>query len=137
MPESKKESKWFIVFIVLSVVAVIASSFYTFYFKKNYDFIIETSCDPSLEVCFERDCTNPDDCPPNGLSNFKRFSLNANDFSKCTNEDCTESCMTGLIECVQLECVPDPIYGETCTTLEIYNVNETPEQTEEEVGVQE
>lgn len=115
MPEEDKKHNWFITLMILCVVAVIAWSFYVFFFQKNYDFIVETDCDPLKEVCLQRDCSNPEDCPPNELVIFKRYSLNANDFQSCENEDCTEACLSGAIECELLECVEDPDYGETCT----------------------
>jgi len=120
MPEEDKKLNWFIILTILCVVAVVGSSFYVFFFQKKYDFIIETTCNPEEEVCLQRDCTNPEDCPPNELSIFKRYSLNANDFKSCENEDCTEACLSGAIECELLECVEDPEYGETCIDPEIY-----------------
>jgi hypothetical protein len=120
MDETKEEKSgnWFLWAIVLCCAVAVAVSFYSFYFNKNYDFIVETACDPAKEECFERDCTNPDDCPPNGLSDFKRYSLNAGDFKMCENEDCTLACETALIECIQLECVEDPEWGEYCVSPE-------------------
>lgn len=114
-----KSSKLSAVFSFLAVGIFLAAIFYNFYvlyFQKNYDFIVEIPCDPSQEECFERDCSNPDDCPPNELSNFKRYSLNANDFQYCENEDCAAVCASGEIECTQLECEIDEIYGEYCVS---------------------
>jgi hypothetical protein len=108
-------------------VAILVS-FYFFYFKKDYDFIVEVACDPSVEVCFQRDCSNPDDCPPNGLSDFKRFSLKASDFKMCENEDCTIACKTGTIKCEPIECEEDEEMGESCSLLEL----ESPVVEEEE-----
>ena len=73
------------------------------------------TCDPSKETCTQRDCTNPDDCPPNGLSDFKRYNLNANDFKICENEDCTNACENGTIKCEPIECAEDEEMGETCS----------------------
>jgi len=116
MPKTEeKKFNWFIFLISLSCLAVISSSFYFFYYKKDYNFIVEVSCDITKEICFQRDCSNLDDCPPNGLSDFKRYSLNAADFAKCENEDCTLACETKAIECEQIECVVDEIIGETCS----------------------
>ena len=120
----EQKTNWFLWLIGLSCLAVIVSSFYSLYFKKNYEFVVETSCNPEVDICFERDCTNPDDCPPNGLSDFKRYKLNAGDFSKCENEDCTLACETGLINCTQVTCVADELLGESCTTPELPKVTE-------------
>lgn len=112
-----KSNNWFLFLIGFCCLAVIATSFYFFYFKKDYSFLVESPCDPTKDVCIQRDCTNPDDCPPNQLSVFKRYSLNAGDFKRCENEDCTKACETGVIECELLECVEDLEYGETCTSV--------------------
>ena len=116
MPEGEdKKINWFLWLIGVSCLVVIACSFYFFYFKKDYDFIVEVVCDPLQEICFQRDCSNPDDCPPNGLSDFKRYSLNAGDFKMCINEDCTSACENGIIKCEPVECVEDPEFGESCS----------------------
>jgi len=113
--EIDKKNNWFLWLVGLSCLVVITCAFYFFYFKKDYDFIVEVACDPSKEICFQRDCSNPDDCPPNGLSDFKRYSLNAGDFSKCLNEDCTNACETGTIKCEPIICVEDLEVGESCS----------------------
>ncbi len=114
-----KTNDWFLILISLSCLAVIASAFYFFYYQKNYDFIVEVACDSATETCFQRDCSNPDDCPPNGLSDFKRYSLSAGDFKMCESEDCTNACESGTIKCEQIECTEDEIMGETCSSLEL------------------
>lgn len=115
--ETKRLFSPFSTFAFLVFFSVIISNFYFFYFKKDYDFIVETSCNSEFEECFERDCTNPDDCPPNELSLFKRYSLQASDFIYCENEDCTFACESGKIECEKIECEPNEEYGESCTYL--------------------
>jgi hypothetical protein len=108
----------FLSLLLLGCAVAIASTFYFYYFKKNYDFVVEVSCDPAIEICTQRDCSNPDDCPPNGLPDFKRYHLNAADFEMCENEDCKIACETGMIECEQEECAEAPEYGESCSVLE-------------------
>lgn len=120
----KKPNSWLMQTLVACCFIAIAVSFYFFYYKKDYKFIVEVACDTTKETCFQRDCTNPDDCPPNGLSDFKRYSLNAGDFSKCENEDCTNACETGTIKCKPIECTVDEILGESCS------VTETPAEEE-------
>lgn len=66
----------------------ITHSLYTIYFDKNFDYLIESPCDPNSEKCFQRDCTNPGDCPPNNLSVYKEFYLTARYFSECTDNFC-------------------------------------------------
>src|SRR3989338_7584756 len=110
------ELPYFLDFLVLGCFVAIITSFYFFYFQKDYDFIVEVACDPTEETCLQRDCSNPDDCPPNGLSDFKRYGLNAGDFAKCENEDCENACETGAIKCELLECEEDEIMGEACSS---------------------
>lgn len=124
MTEGEKKSDWFLWLIGLSCLAAIGCAFYFFYYQKDYDFIVETACDPTKETCFQRDCANPDDCPPNGLSEFKRYSLNAGDFHACENEDCTAACETGKIKCEPIECAEDEEMGESCSVLETPADNE-------------
>lgn len=128
--EGKKN--WFLWIVVILCLAVIAVSFYQFFFKKNYEFIVEIACDPKVEECFTRDCSEPDLCPLNNLTEFKRYSLNANDFKSCENEDCAKACTEGQIECVQLECVEDPESGEYCISPD--SIEDTEESQIEEVG---
>ncbi len=80
---------------------------------------MEVVCDPSKETCFQRDCSNPDNCPPNGLSDFKRYNLKASDFKMCQNEDCENACEIGAIKCEPIECTVDEIMGEFCSTLQV------------------
>lgn len=115
--KEKRKHNIFLIILLGGVVISIVSSFYFFYFKKDFDFIVEISCDPEKEICYERDCTNPDDCPPNQLSNFKRYTLSANDFKYCKDEDCTLVCENNEIECTEVECVPDEEMGETCSVV--------------------
>lgn len=116
MPEGNK-TNWFTILITLSCLAVVIESFYTFFYQKNYDFIVETACDPTQEECIVRDCSNPDDCPPNQLSEFKRYYVNADDFVQCANEDCRQVCESGIIECEQITCEEDEEYSESCSMI--------------------
>lgn len=123
----EKQEKLLSPFAILAIVIfflAIASNFYFFFFEKNYDFIVESPCDVSEEVCFQRDCSNPDDCPPNELSDFKRYGLNASDFKMCENEDCTNACESGDIKCEPVECTEDLDVGESCSLLEASLENE-------------
>lgn len=106
----EKPKKFFTLFTIINIlifVSVIGVNFYFLFFKKDFPFFVEVSCDEAREQCFKRDCSNPDDCPPNALSTFKRYSIKANDFKYCANEDCTEACATGQIKCTQIKCIKD------------------------------
>ncbi len=92
----------------------IAVSFYTYLYTKNYEYVIETPCDPSVDTCFTRDCTIVDECPPNGYSNYKQFYVNAADFAKCTTNSCEKECSEKLIECTPIPC--GELEDDFCTT---------------------
>lgn len=125
MPEGdKKENNIFLYSLISLCFIAIAVSFYFFYFQKDYEFIVEVSCDPTEEICFQRDCSNPDDCPPNGFSDFKRYTLNAGDFKMCENEDCENACESGAIQCEPIECAEDDIAGESCSVLDTSQENQ-------------
>ena len=116
----EKDSKFwgnynlFLLFLIGTCVISIISSIYFFYYKKNFDFIVETKCDPQIETCFYRDCTNPDDCPPNNLSYFNVYNINARDFTFCENEDCTAFCDANTIKCNKNECTEQDINEGVC-----------------------
>jgi len=115
MPEEgKREHNIFLHILLGGVFLAIVSSFYFFYYKKDYDFIVETKCNPESETCFYRDCTNPDDCPPNNLSYYNEYTIKAKDFMTCENEDCSIACITGIIECVKTECADTDIEKGIC-----------------------
>lgn len=96
-------NKIFLWLIALSVVAVILSTAYKFTLQKNYDFIVEASCDPTSEACFYRNCDD-EECPPNGLENYKVFLINAADFQKCSDNSCTIQCSENSISCEEIIC---------------------------------
>lgn len=94
---------WVVVFVVLMLLPI-GSNFYKYYYTKDYDYLIEAKCDSSVEKCFSRDCTNPDDCPPNGLSIYKEYYVKAYDFHKCKDNSCEKECASGLIKCTPVPC---------------------------------
>lgn len=106
----EKPKKFFTLFTIINIfifLGVIFASFYFFYFKKNYNFFVEVACDPTQSQCFKRDCSDPDNCPPNGLETFKRYSIKASDFKYCENEDCSVACESGQIKCDEIKCIKD------------------------------
>lgn len=89
---------------IISFASVIGASFYHFLYKKNYDYLVETSCDPAIEECYYRDCENPDDCPPNQLSVYKVYYVKSYDFATCTDNSCKDECESGAIRCEPIPC---------------------------------
>lgn len=88
-----------IMFFILFFLAL-GMSYYKYYYTANYKYLIELPCNPETSDCQYRDCdTNPDECPPNGLSYYNKYSIKAYDFKKCENENCEEQCLTGKISC--------------------------------------
>ncbi len=114
LEENPKYSNLFLNILVFGCVLSVIASFYFFYYRKDYDFIVEVPCNITQETCFQRDCRGDNYCPPNGLSNFKRYSLKAGDFQACGNEDCAYACSTGAIKCEPVECQEDLEVGEFC-----------------------
>ena len=81
-------------------LGAIVLSYYHYIYTKNYDYLVEAECNPDTEECLFRDCENvPDNCPPNGFSNYKEYSIKAYDFSKCEDGTCKRECEEGVIEC--------------------------------------
>jgi len=117
MIEEDKNNKnnSFLYILLGGVFVTIFVSFYSFYFKKDFDFFIETKCDPTLETCFLRDCVGyPDICPPNNLSYYNMYTIKAKDFKFCPEEDCTDTCKLGVINCVKTECTDSDINEGIC-----------------------
>ncbi|MEQ1561116.1 MAG: hypothetical protein ABL899_00170 [Nitrospira sp.] len=76
------------------------SSYYKYFYIKDYDYLIEAGCDPLLEECSFRDCEkNPDICPPNNLSYYKEYYVKAYDFQKCSDNSCSYECLNMEIVC--------------------------------------
>ena len=109
--------KIFTPFTIINIIlflTVILSSIYFFYYKKDFYFVMEEPCDLNQEECFIRDCSNPDNCPPNGLSEFKRYYISAKDFKHCYKEDCLSACQNKQIKCRAIKCIPSEEMGERC-----------------------
>ncbi len=97
------------------VLAAIVSNFYIFVYQKNYDFIVEAECNPEEQVCFIRDCSEEDSCPPNGLERYRIFNLKARDVKKCADNSCLVECVSGIISCTEVFC--DEFAGDTCISV--------------------
>lgn len=88
---------------ILTTILVVAISVNKFYISKNYDFIVEVSCNPDIDSgCNTRDCSVEDSCPPNNFESYKQYSVPATEFPRCENEDCAELCRTTNI-CQEVE----------------------------------
>lgn len=114
MSQSKKNFKDTVILVLFFVVPffAIVSSYYKYYYTRNYDYIVEAPCDPLNEKCFIRSCDILDDCPPNHYTNYKKYYVKAYDFAKCTNNSCKNECSSELITCRQLKCGDS--FGDIC-----------------------
>lgn len=90
--------------IVLSLVVALGATGWNFLHTKEYTYVIETECDPATEVCFERDCSIEDECPPNGLGVYKVYRLSAKDFESCSDDSCHTQCIQGSVTCEEQVC---------------------------------
>ncbi|HRH22526.1 MAG TPA: hypothetical protein PLB51_00840 [Candidatus Paceibacterota bacterium] len=100
----EKSDKIFLWIIGLSVVAVILATGYNFLFVQKYNFYVEAPCDPATQTCFERDCSEVDACPPNNLSTYRAFYIQAGDFSRCEDNSCLKECTSGTLSCEEIVC---------------------------------
>jgi hypothetical protein len=48
------------------------------------------------------------------LSYYNQYTIKAKDFKSCVNEDCTNVCSEGIINCVKTECTEADIKGGIC-----------------------
>jgi len=105
-----------ITFFLICLIVVLASSFYKYYVTKNYQYIVEAPCDTAMEKCFIRDCeADPESCPPNELSVYKKYYVRASDFKNCTDDSCAEQCDARLISCQRVICTESS--GDSCSTV--------------------
>lgn len=116
METSSKALLWA---ISLSVVAAISFTAYIFLVQKNYDFVVEASCDPAESTCYYRDCSTGE-CPPNEFEFYRTFIVPASDFEQCADNSCLTECTEETIACEEIIC--DPEVDEECTSVEDYYV---------------
>ena len=98
----------FLLILMASIVAI--CSFARYIYAKSYIYHVEMACDSTKESCYTRDCS--DHCPPNGLSEYKIYSINASNFKYCTNNSCSNIC-EATHKCTKIECNPEK--GDSCT----------------------
>ena len=104
----------FLATISLFVVTAVIATAYIFLVREDYDFVIEAPCDPAEEICFYRDCS-AEECPPNGLENYRVFSVSAKDFPKCSDNSCLPECTDGVIACTETVCSESD--GDVCAEI--------------------
>ncbi len=123
MPEEEKKNHNIFLYIIgISCFVIIGVSFYSFYYKQKYDFLVETSCDNTTETCFYRDClAENNECPPNEFSYYNMYTIQASDFKACTNGNCAEACKRGTISCIKTECSESDTTDGTCTLPQTIN----------------
>lgn len=102
--------------VSLSVIAAIVVTGYRFFWEKDYQFVVEAACDPSMDICFTRSCDNASDCPPNKLEQYKIFEISAADFEVCSDDSCSRECETGVLSCVERLCSVES--GDECSQIE-------------------
>lgn len=117
MPEEIENTKSrFLLILLTSCFICISAMFYFFYYKQDFNFIVETSCNPETQTCHYRDCSLTDtECPPNNYSYYKVYNIKASNFKYCINEDCKSACEDGLIQCQEELCTDTDINAGLCT----------------------
>ncbi len=102
---------WFVGLFLLFVICLVVG-FSNIYLSKNYQIIVEVSCDPNIEKCFVRDCSIEGNCPPNNLSVYKQYTGNAQKLDGCSlNGACEQVCRSRNI-CESVIC--DETAGDEC-----------------------
>lgn len=96
-------NKWLFSAVCILLLAVVADNFYVFYFQRDYEFTLEAFCDQAQQSCFHRDCSL-EECPPNGLEDYRIFNIHASDFNKCSEDSCLNECLSGSIMCTEVKC---------------------------------
>ncbi len=105
MEKENKNTPELVITLFLLCLITILFCFNKFYIKKDYNFVVEASCNPESETCYFRDCDAGDaECPPNNLSYYKMYNLNAKDFESCEGEDCTSLCSSSVDLCEEIPC---------------------------------
>jgi len=77
--------------LLATVFVAILFSFYKYYMTQNYLFLVEAPCDPQAAECYVRDC-DEEECPPNGLSEYRLFGVPAELFNICVDNSCQNIC---------------------------------------------
>jgi hypothetical protein len=81
----------FIAFVTATLFLCGLTAYAKFFHFKEYEFYVEVACDPETTICFERNCDEAE-CPPNKLSHYSSYTISANDFALCQNNNCKNVC---------------------------------------------
>lgn len=109
-------NKGLFIVIVVMLSVVFVTNYYIFYYQKDYDFLVEASCDPLVSKCFVRDCNSDEGCPPNNLESYRVFNIKASDFASCKDDSCLQECENGVLSCLEILCGNSP--DDVCSTSE-------------------
>lgn len=90
--------------LLASTAVAVVMSFYTYFFTKNYDFLVEAPCHTSFQQCYVRDCS-AGECPPNNLSSYSLYRVPAGLFGSCTDNGCLNICTQGNTACKNIPCL--------------------------------
>jgi hypothetical protein len=116
-PTREYSKKWGVVilvsFVVISLTLTYLTAYTKYIFAKEYTFYIEAPCDSETMTCFTRDCE--DYCPPNGLSEYRAYTIKASVFSSCTDNSCTNICQNSetAMQCEEIVCSEED--GDSCS----------------------
>lgn len=102
IPEEKRADEVTLLFLG-SVILVVVASFYTNLYAKNYHYFVEATCDPATEECYVRDC-DAEECPPNGLSSYRVYSIPSTAFTSCKDNSCDNICVSQNSPCQEILC---------------------------------
>ncbi len=110
-PKINTNNNFFWIFLI-SIFIIILSNVYLYYFKKDFNILIEASCDPSIETCFQRSCENGE-CPPNNYEHYRSYSLKGYLFESCQLDNCESFCKN-TNSCIENVCEPEK--GDSCSS---------------------
>lgn len=116
MEKPQTQKSFYILLIALLGIICLSffSSFTRFVVAKDYNFHVEIPCVPTENNCFVRDCD--DYCPPNGLESYRAFVLPAELFSECTDNTCSNICLSNSTKCSEIICSSEN--GDACSLIE-------------------
>lgn len=97
----------YLICLFLTLVAVILSTIYIFWIKKDYYYRVEAPCDPTEDTCFYRDCSEEGSCYDYEEEVYKVYRLRAEDFRQCISNSCQVKCSSGAIKCEEITCDPE------------------------------
>lgn len=107
-------SRYFILMILVVVVAVFGYRFNAYVLEKDYTILANTICDPLTESCFVADC-DPDEDSDCDISPYKKVEILAHEAPACLLEHTCEQFACSTESCVVTECSEEDLEeGEVC-----------------------